>query len=109
MKSISSCDDLIDRFGVDGLVNGLAKTARSIGYSFRNFQTGSLRQYVMFIAMGTVTLFVIVTLSGLELCRKIAKELPPLSVRYFETDVSFTRLQVNRIKSQIPRFCVEIE
>jgi len=61
-RGIARADDLLDRFGVDGLVNGFAVWTRSIGYSLRNIQTGSLRQYVMFIAAGTVAVFVIVSL-----------------------------------------------
>jgi proton-translocating NADH-quinone oxidoreductase chain L len=61
-KGIARADDLLDRFGVDGIVNLVAGWTRSLGYSLRNFQTGSLRQYVMFIAVGTVAVFVIVSL-----------------------------------------------
>lgn len=61
-RGIARTDDLIDRFGVDGLINGLATWTRSLGYSLRGIQTGSLRQYVMFIAAGTVAVFVIVSL-----------------------------------------------
>jgi NADH:ubiquinone oxidoreductase subunit 5 (subunit L)/multisubunit Na+/H+ antiporter MnhA subunit len=61
-RGIARADDLVDRFGVDGIVNGLATWTRSLGYSLRTIQTGSLRQYVMFIAAGTVAVFVIVSL-----------------------------------------------
>ncbi|MGC4002951.1 MAG: hypothetical protein QM811_07395 [Pirellulales bacterium] len=61
-RGIARADDLLDRFGVDGVVNGLAKSTRSIGYSLRNVQTGSLRQYVMFIVIGTVGTFVLLSL-----------------------------------------------
>ncbi len=61
-RGIARADDLLDRFGVDGLVNGFATWTRSLGYSLRKVQTGSLRQYVMFIAAGTVAVFVIVSL-----------------------------------------------
>jgi NADH-quinone oxidoreductase subunit L len=58
---VARIDDLLDRFGVDGVVNGCARWVRSTGYSFRHLQSGSLRQYVMFIAVGTVALFVLVS------------------------------------------------
>jgi NADH-quinone oxidoreductase subunit L len=61
-KFIAKGDDMLDRFGVDGLVNGFAKFTRNVGYSFKGFQTGRLRQYIMFIAIGTIVLFLIVVI-----------------------------------------------
>ncbi len=60
--AISSADDWIDRIFVDGLVNGIARWAYGIGLRLRNVETGNLRQYVMFIVVGTVALFVLVSL-----------------------------------------------
>jgi len=60
-KAVARVDDLIDRFLVDGLVNGTARWIRSTGYQLREVQTGNLRQYVMFIGVGTVALFVLVS------------------------------------------------
>ena len=54
-------DVLFDRTVVDGSVNGLARGTWDFGLSLRKLQTGSLRQYVMFIAIGTVLLFVAIT------------------------------------------------
>ena len=59
VRGIATLDDKIDRLFVDGLVNWLARLTYSIGLSFRQLQTGRLRQYVVFIAIGTVLLFVI--------------------------------------------------
>ncbi|MCA9213888.1 MAG: NADH-quinone oxidoreductase subunit L [Planctomycetales bacterium] len=44
---------------VDGFVNGLASRTYRAGLSLRGVQTGRLRQYVMFIAAGTVAAFVV--------------------------------------------------
>jgi NADH-quinone oxidoreductase subunit L len=54
-------DDMIDRYLVDGLVNVMASWIFSFGLALRNVQTGNLRQYVMFIVVGTVGLFVLVS------------------------------------------------
>jgi hypothetical protein len=52
---------VIARSGVDGLVNATGRWIYSFGDSLRQLQTGNLRQYVTFIAVGTVAIFVIVT------------------------------------------------
>jgi NADH:ubiquinone oxidoreductase subunit 5 (subunit L)/multisubunit Na+/H+ antiporter MnhA subunit len=48
-----------DRFLIDGLVDTTAEKTWNLGLSLRHFQTGRLRQYVMFIVIGTVVLFLI--------------------------------------------------
>ena len=45
---------------VDGIVNALANGTFAVGYSLKRVQTGALRNYVMFIALGVVSLFVLV-------------------------------------------------
>jgi len=50
---------LADRTVVDGFVNSLASLTYKTGVGLRRFQTGSLRQYVMFIVIGTVAVFVL--------------------------------------------------
>jgi NADH-quinone oxidoreductase subunit L len=62
VRSISVLDDLIDRWFVDGLVNATARWIHSTGIRLRGVETGRLRQYAMFIVVGTVGLFVIVSL-----------------------------------------------
>jgi hypothetical protein len=54
-------DDLIDRYLVDGLINWFARRTFDLGIWLKNVQTGNLRQYVMFIVIGTVTLFVLIS------------------------------------------------
>lgn len=54
---VSRWDRLFDESMVDGLVNLVGNATRSIGFSLRVVQTGRLRQYVMWIAVGVVVLF----------------------------------------------------
>ena len=54
-------DAIFDRTLVDGTVNGFAQGTWDFGLWLRKLQTGSLRQYVMFIVLGTVILFVAAT------------------------------------------------
>ncbi|PHS07513.1 MAG: NADH-quinone oxidoreductase subunit L [Blastopirellula sp.] len=51
----------IDKLCVDGLINGVASRCYSIGHGLQKIQTGSLRQYVMFIVVGTITVFVLLS------------------------------------------------
>lgn len=54
---VARLDRLFDENMVDGLVNLVGNSTRSIGFSARVLQTGRLRQYVMWIAVGVVVLF----------------------------------------------------
>ena len=54
-------DVLFDRTLVDGTVNTFASSTWGVGLWLRKLQTGSLRQYVMFIVVGTVLLFIAIT------------------------------------------------
>lgn len=56
---VAKWDRKFDEGLIDGLVNWIGDVVRSFGGSLRGFQTGSLRQYVMFIAVGVLTLFVL--------------------------------------------------
>lgn len=51
-----------DRWIIDNAVDSLAEKTWDLGLSLRTVQTGRLRQYVMFIAVGTVVLFLIASL-----------------------------------------------
>ena len=44
---------------VDGFVNLVGNSTHSLGLGLRVFQTGRIRQYVTFIAVSVVTLFVL--------------------------------------------------
>ncbi|GIW94798.1 MAG: NADH-quinone oxidoreductase subunit L [Pirellulaceae bacterium] len=55
-------DRLADRMVVDGSVNLAAAWTYDIGLSLRRLQTGRLRQYVMFIVIGTLAIFVLISL-----------------------------------------------
>jgi NADH-quinone oxidoreductase subunit L len=54
---IGQVDKKFDEKIVDGLVNVVGNVTRSVGMSLTVFQTGQLRQYVMFIAISVVALF----------------------------------------------------
>ena len=59
---IARLDDWIDRVFVDALVNLAARWTYAIGIQLRSLQTGNIRQYVMWIVVGTVGLFVLMNL-----------------------------------------------
>lgn len=58
-KQIAGFDAWLDRTLIDGLVNGTANATWNAGMELKKVQTGQLRQYVMFIALGTVAIFVL--------------------------------------------------
>lgn len=57
--TVSRWDRLFDESIVDRAVNALGETAFSLGDRFRNLQTGQLRQYITFIALSVVSLFIV--------------------------------------------------
>jgi hypothetical protein len=61
-RQVAGVDAWIDRTLVDGLVNATASATWTLGNELKRLQTGSLRQYVTFIVVGTVALFVIASL-----------------------------------------------
>jgi len=56
---VSRLDRRFDEGVIDGLVNALGDAIFAVGRSLRVIQTGNLRQYVMFIAIGLVALFML--------------------------------------------------
>jgi NADH:ubiquinone oxidoreductase subunit 5 (subunit L)/multisubunit Na+/H+ antiporter MnhA subunit len=62
-RQLAGIDAWIDRTLVDGAVNATAAATWSAGLQLKKLQTGRLRQYVLFIALGTVALFVLATLA----------------------------------------------
>jgi NADH:ubiquinone oxidoreductase subunit 5 (subunit L)/multisubunit Na+/H+ antiporter MnhA subunit len=54
-------DLIADRTLVDGSVNLLAAWTYSLGLSLRAVQTGQIRQYVMFIVIGAVAIFLLIS------------------------------------------------
>jgi len=60
VRLVSVADDWLDRLFVDGLVNRIAQGTYRAGLALRAIQTGQVRQYVMFLGLGTVALFVLV-------------------------------------------------
>jgi NADH-quinone oxidoreductase subunit L len=61
-RQLAAVDAWMDRVLVDGLVNTLANVTWSIGLRLRTLQTGHLRQYVMFIVVGTVAIFLLASM-----------------------------------------------
>jgi NADH-quinone oxidoreductase subunit L len=57
--AVSRWDRLFDEQVIDGAVNWTAKTVYTGGASLRGLQTGRLRQYVMFIVLGIVGIWVL--------------------------------------------------
>lgn len=58
---VARLDEWIDRIFVDGLVDGLAYVTYAVGLRLRTVQSGNLRQYVMWLAVGTVALFLLIS------------------------------------------------
>jgi NADH-quinone oxidoreductase subunit L len=56
---VSVLDRRFDEGVIDGTVNAMADAIFAVGRSLRVIQTGNLRQYVMFIAVGVVALFML--------------------------------------------------
>lgn len=54
-------DLIADRGIVDGSVNLFAGWMYSLGLSLRSVQTGQIRQYVMFIVIGAIAIFVLIS------------------------------------------------
>ena len=61
-RQLAGFDAWIDRTLVDGLVNATAHATWNAGLTLKQLQTGHLRQYVMFIVIGTVALFVLASI-----------------------------------------------
>jgi NADH-quinone oxidoreductase subunit L len=60
--AVARLDDWFDRLFVDNAVNLVAAWTYGFGLRLRRVQTGNLRQYVMWLAVGAVGLFVLVSL-----------------------------------------------
>jgi NADH:ubiquinone oxidoreductase subunit 5 (subunit L)/multisubunit Na+/H+ antiporter MnhA subunit len=54
-------DRIADQGIVDGLVNLAGRRTYRIGVSLKGLQTGSLRQYVMFIVIGAIAIFLLIS------------------------------------------------
>ena len=59
---MAGIDSWIDRTLVDGLVDATAAATWTAGLELKKLQTGRLRQYVMFIVVGTVAIFVLASM-----------------------------------------------
>ena len=61
-RLVAQIDEWFDRRVVDGFVNGLARRTYRTGVGLRALQTGNLSQYVTFIVIAAVALFIIVSI-----------------------------------------------
>jgi NADH-quinone oxidoreductase subunit L len=52
---------LIDHYVVDGLVNLTADVIYGVGSRLRNIQTGYIRSYILFLVLGAVAVFLVLT------------------------------------------------
>jgi NADH-quinone oxidoreductase subunit L len=59
---IAKLDDWFDRTFVDQIVNSAARWTYAFGIRLRALQTGNIRQYVMWLAAGAVSLFILMSL-----------------------------------------------
>lgn len=55
---------IADRVVVDGTVDGIAARTYGLGLSLKGLQTGRIRQYVLFIAVGAIAVFVLIAVFG---------------------------------------------
>jgi len=62
VRSLAFFDDWLDRLFVDGAVNNLAMVVYKLGDTFRQWQTGRIRSYILWIIVGLVTLFILGTI-----------------------------------------------
>ncbi len=62
IEAVSRLDDWIDRIFIDTPVNLTARWTYALGLRLRAIQSGSIRQYVLWIAAGLVGLFVLLSL-----------------------------------------------
>ena len=60
--AVARFDDWFDRTFVDSAIDRTANLTYGFGLRLRRLQTGNLRQYVMLIVIGTVALFVLISL-----------------------------------------------
>jgi len=58
---LSRWDGIFDARIIDGLVNVMADACYSLGGRLRAVQTGSLRSYILFLALAAVAIFVVLT------------------------------------------------
>ena len=55
------CEWLLDKKTIDALGDALAQRTYRLGLSLRSVQTGSLRQYVLFLVVGLMAVFLIIS------------------------------------------------
>ena len=54
----------VDSYGVDGIVNGAAKTTAATGRAVRQSQTGQVQAYAMVIGLGIIAIVLVILFLG---------------------------------------------
>ncbi|NLX12102.1 MAG: hypothetical protein GXY44_00400, partial [Phycisphaerales bacterium] len=62
VTAVARADDWIDRIFVDSTIDLIARWTYATGISLRRLQTGNVRQYVMWLGVGLVTMFVLLSM-----------------------------------------------
>jgi len=62
VRTADFCGNIMDTGGVDGFIDGLAQTTRSMGDAMRQPQTGRIRNYVLFATAGAALVFVAISI-----------------------------------------------
>jgi len=55
---LAKVSDIIDRYGIDGLVNAIADSLRWLGGRLRRIEVGVIEIYALLIALGTLFIFI---------------------------------------------------
>ena len=55
---------VVDVAGIDGMVNGVANLARSIGGGLKLMQSGNIRSYATWVVFGSIILIITVGFMG---------------------------------------------
>ena len=55
---------VMDAAGIDGIVNGVGKTASGIGDLVRQTQSGFIRSYAAWVVMGSIVVIVAMAIAG---------------------------------------------
>ena len=55
---------VVDAGGIDGIVNGIGKTARAVGGGLKRLQSGSIRSYAAWVVLGSILVIIAVSFAG---------------------------------------------
>ncbi len=55
---------VVDAGGIDGIVNGVGKTARNVGGILKRMQSGNIRSYAAWVVLGSILVLIAIGLAG---------------------------------------------